>query len=771
MRRAAPLAIACLIAIAAIPTAPRPAAAAPGSGAPSDSPSRDAKGDTAPLSAAGRFIVLLRPGKSLGLATGRAARLGVKPDRSFSHAVKGYAARLDPDQVASLRGEPDVEAVIPDEVISIAGQSVPTGVRRIDGRQSLIAAIDGKDGPDGSAERVDADVAIVDTGIDKSHDDLNVAGGINCSTSNPNAWGDGNGHGTHVAGTVGALDNGTGVVGTAPGVRLWSVRILDSAGNGLVSWYVCGLDWITAQRDPVDPTRPLFEAVNMSVAKAGTDDRNCGLTNKDLIHQAICRLVASGVTVVAAAGNNGFSAAKLKPASYNEVITVSALADTDGKPGGLGGALCYSWGTYDRDDTFADFSNYGGDVDLIAPGKCIWSTLPGNRYGYISGTSMAAPHVAGAAALYKASRPLATPAQVRLALRAAGNLDWNTASDPDSTHEPLLDVSHILALGDFTVDATPGTSHGALVGAAGGTLKLPVAVVRAEDFPGEVDLQVIAEAPLVATLGDSVLAGPGGTATSVAVKVPPATPSGTYAVKVTATDGSRRRTSSFPVTVDSVRPAISAPILRLRTGSLLRSSAVEATGTWAAASDPGGSAAAYQARWRVDGSLGSATTMPSGTRQVTRTMAIGHTYSLGVRARDRAGNWSGWVESPAFTPGRSQDTSASLLRTGRWARYRASWMSGGTSLYSRTKGAAVTRAFTGRAIALVASKGPKRGTAKVYIDGSLAAAVDLRRSSAKHRVLVFTRTWTTPGTHTLRVVVAGTSGRPRVDVDAFIIVP
>ena len=87
------------------------------------------------------------------------------------------------------------------------------------------------------------------------------------------------------------------------------------------------------------------------------------------------------MTVVAAAGNNSFSASRLIPASYNEVITVSALADTDGMPGGLGGNACYSWGSYDSDDTFANFSNYGGDVDLIAPGKCILSTLPGNRYG------------------------------------------------------------------------------------------------------------------------------------------------------------------------------------------------------------------------------------------------------------------------------------------------------------------------------------------------------------------------------------------------------
>ena len=166
-------------------------------------------------------------------------------------------------------------------------------------------------------------------------------------------------------------------------------------------------------------------------------------------------------------------------------------------------------------------------MDLIAPGKCIWSTLPGNRYGYISGTSMAAPHVAGAAALYKSSRPLATPAQVRAALRAAGTLDWNTATDPDSVHEPLLDVSRLVALGDFTVDATPGTSRSALVGAAGASLERPVSLVRAEDFPDAVHLAVAAEAPLTATLGSDTLVGQDQVATTMRITVPAGTPSGT----------------------------------------------------------------------------------------------------------------------------------------------------------------------------------------------------------------------------------------------------
>src|SRR5204863_948265 len=137
-------------------------------------------------------------------------------------------------------------------------------------------------------------------------------------------------------------------------------------------------------------------------------------------HKAICRVVASGVTVVAAAANDSGSASLRVPAAYNEVITVSALADTDGKPGGLGGHRCYSWGSYDVDDTFADFSNFGSDVDLIAPGKCIWSTIPGG-YAYMSGTSMAAPHVTGAVALVKATRPALTPAEVSEALQSLGN--------------------------------------------------------------------------------------------------------------------------------------------------------------------------------------------------------------------------------------------------------------------------------------------------------------------------------------------------------------
>jgi subtilisin family serine protease len=124
------------------------------------------------------------------------------------------------------------------------------------------------------------------------------------------------------------------------------------------------------------------------------------------------------------------------PAAYDEVITVSSLADFNGRSGGGAAATCRS----DTDDTLANSSNYGSDVDLIAPGVCIYSTYLGGGYRTLSGTSMASPHVAGAAALYRATHPGASPSQVKSALRSAGNLNWNNVDDPDGIKERLLNV-------------------------------------------------------------------------------------------------------------------------------------------------------------------------------------------------------------------------------------------------------------------------------------------------------------------------------------------
>jgi subtilisin family serine protease len=164
------------------------------------------------------------------------------------------------------------------------------------------------------------------------------------------------------------------------------------------------------------------------------------------MHQAICRSVAAGVTYVVSAGNNAVDAATQVPAAYNEVITVSALADGDGVPGSLIGPGCPA----EIDDSFASFSNFGADVDLIAPGVCILSTVPHNAvfgsprgYRNSTGTSMASPHVAGAAALYLSTHPGTSPAQVKAILQSAGTLNWNNTNDPDGSKEKLLNVDSL----------------------------------------------------------------------------------------------------------------------------------------------------------------------------------------------------------------------------------------------------------------------------------------------------------------------------------------
>jgi subtilisin len=532
--------------------APTPPAGAVPSAAPAPSGAADTTGgetmaEASALDPTGRYIVLLRAGTDASKTRDRhAAKEGLKADRLFEKGLRGFSAKLTSVQRSALAQDPDVTAIVPDEIVTIAGQLVPTGVSRVGGRSSTIARINGADGPDGSPERVDADVAIVDTGVDPSHPDLNVAGGINCSTSDPNAWYDSNGHGTHVAGTVAALDNGIGVVGVAPGARIWAVRILNADGNGLLSWYVCGLDWIAAQRDPADPSRPLFEAVNMSVAKWGSDDHACGTVNNDILHQAICRLVASGVTVVAAAANDSGPASKRVPAAYDEVITVSALADTDGLPGGKGGNRCYSWGGYDKDDTFADFSNYGPDVDIIAPGKCIWSTYPGNRYVYLSGTSMAAPHVTGAAALYKSLRPWASPLDVKEALVALGTYGWSTGTDPDGHPDRLLDVSRIGPYGDFTVRI--GSTE-TFVAPIGGSVSVPIDVDRTSTFVERVALSASGEGGLGLSFAPSTLIGLGATHATLDVRVPQTASPGSYGITVTGTEHGRLRQATLAITV------------------------------------------------------------------------------------------------------------------------------------------------------------------------------------------------------------------------------
>lgn len=375
------------------------------------------------------WIVVFGPGVEnvLVLARELAAAHGSRPTFVYEHAIRGFAAPLGPGAAAALERLPQVAYVEPDRTHGVFGQAVPTGVRRIfaDGNPNL--AIDG-----GDDVRVDVDVAIIDTGIDFEHADLHVAGGVDCTVGfflpACTAGGDDDHeHGTHVAGTVGALDNGIGVVGVAPGARLWAVKVLNASGLGLTSWILGGIDWVAANAGTI-------EVANMSLGGSGFSQSE---------YDAIQGAVDAGVAFAVAAGNSDADAAGFSPAGFDNVLTVSALADFDGMPGGLGSPTCRD----DQDETLADFSNWGAAVQLAAPGVCIHSTVPVEKGGYAiySGTSMASPHAAGALALLASAAAPSNATEVQdlyARVIGAGNGDW-TDDSGDGVREPLLDVGDV----------------------------------------------------------------------------------------------------------------------------------------------------------------------------------------------------------------------------------------------------------------------------------------------------------------------------------------
>jgi subtilisin family serine protease len=317
-----------------------------------------------------------------GRADAIARARGVERGAAWSHALKGFVFNGSPQAAAAVARSSGVAFVEPDRTVEAfchtESQEVPAGIASVGATQNVTAAIDGVD------VRVDADIAILDTGI-YSHGDLNEEGGRhwNCTSSRGcvalSAPKDDNGHGTHVAGTAAAIDDTRGVVGMAPGARLWSVKVLDRNGSGTWSWVINGLNVVAANAARIG-------VANLSLGGASTDSPSS--CNSSALHKAICGVTDAGVTVVVAAGNDGSDAGADVPAKYDQVITVSALDAANGM--------------------FASFSNFGGAVDLAAPGVGVLSTWPGDRlsrWGYCAvadGTSMAAPHVAGAVALFVA---------------------------------------------------------------------------------------------------------------------------------------------------------------------------------------------------------------------------------------------------------------------------------------------------------------------------------------------------------------------------------
>ncbi len=233
-------------------------------------------------------------------------------------------------------------------------------------------------------------VAILDTGIDLDHPDLaaNIAGGYNAIRAR-STYDDDNGHGTHIAGSVAALDNSIGVVGVAPQASLYAVKALDRKGVGRLSSLINGLAWCISQD---------IQIVNMSLGSSG-DNLS--------FHQSIQAAYDAGIVLVAAAGNSGGTPVDY-PAAYPECISVSATDSTD---------------------QLAGFSSWG-KVDLAAPGDIVYSTYNTGYYATGSGTSMAAPHVSGVAALYLALHGGSDPEGVKAALQATADTTVGAAGDP-----------------------------------------------------------------------------------------------------------------------------------------------------------------------------------------------------------------------------------------------------------------------------------------------------------------------------------------------------
>ena len=569
-----------------------------------------------------------------------------------------------PNAQRELAEDPTREPGFPDEWglhntgQRIAGTTTESGVADvdIDGLQALTSGI-------GSASVV---VAVIDDGVDLDHPDLAARAWTNPGEAGPKATNgiddDGNGyvddvhgwdfcnddasvhdagedgHGTHVAGTIAASLDGAGVVGVAPGVSIMALKFIDDG------WF-CGRD-------------DMAVAAIDYAASFGVRILNASWGGPQPSAVLDAAIAGSGALVVAAAGNGGADldragGVRFFPASSTlpNVVAVGAVTQSG---------------------TLATFSNYGTTtVDLVAPGTNILSTYPADAgcpspcYAWSAGTSMAAPHVSGVAALVGSRLPslLAKPAALR---------------------------SRLLTTGRALTAAAGRTSTGRMVNAA-----------RA---------------------------------------------------------------------VDTAKPTVRAPDrFAVPTGTILSTRSVPIKTSWPAATDTGTGVRSYDIRRAgPDGSviLGKTVTTTSVVNQVR----YGGGYRFRLRASDWIGNVGGPIDSPTVTATLHGDGSSLATYSAGWRRTASSGATGKV-LHTATKaGASMTFRFSGRSVAYVAPKGTSRGSVKVYVDGAYVKTVSLYRASAISRVVVYSRSWPTKGTHTVKLVVVGTAGHPRVDVDGFVVV-
>ncbi|MCZ7458192.1 S8 family peptidase [Streptomyces sp. WMMC940] len=418
----------------------------------------------APGAIAGSYIVTLdESAPDAGSKAGRelAEEYGAKIKKTYRSALNGYAVELSEAQARKFAADPAVESVVQNRVFTISGtQPNPPswGLDRID--QRALPLDQSYTYPDSAGEGVTA--YIIDTGVRISHNDFGGRASYGYDAiDNDNTAQDGNGHGTHVAATVAG-----GSYGVAKKAKVVGVRVLNNSGSGTTAQVVAGIDWVT--QNAVKPA-----VANMSLG-GGVDTA---------LDTAVRNSIASGVTYAVAAGNSGANASNYSPARVGEAITVGSTTSSDAR---------------------SSFSNYGSVLDVFAPGSSITSAWNSSdsATNTISGTSMATPHVAGAAALYLADNRTATPAQVSSALTAAatpnvvGNpgsgspnrllyVGGGTTTPPGSKFENTADY----AINDNATVESPVTVSG-VAGNAPAALQVPVSIVHT--YIGDLQVQLIA---------------------------------------------------------------------------------------------------------------------------------------------------------------------------------------------------------------------------------------------------------------------------------------
>ncbi len=686
------------------------------------------------------MIVFWKPDRPTDLDDTRIATasiaVGEAGARSLVIADPGTAGAL----AAQLRSDPDVAAVIPDARMTVD----PIALTPVDATAGLMASSWPASGSpnDRYYGRYQADlrliglpaawrtttgspfvtVAIIDSGTTASHEDLagiTFVSPYNTVTEEPEAADD-DGHGTHVTGTIAAqTNNGKGIAGIAPGVKIMPIKVLDESGAGSLFDLLVGVDYAVANGAQI---------INLSLG--GPLPWSSVIATQptfDAAHDA-------GVTIIAAAGNDGDGSIDY-PCAFDHVICVGAT---------------------DNIDRRASFSNANAYIDISAPGVDTASTLPPfvcggspSCYGLGNGTSMAAPHVAGIAALILSTWPAYAPDQIESALESTA-VDLGPAGRDD-------------LFGHGRVNAAASVAFGPVPGAPTGVTATP----------GPASALVAWTAPV--SDGGSVISGytatssPGGltcTTSGLSCTVSGLTSGTAYTFAVTATNAA----GSGPASAPSVAVTPSAPVV-----SVPPTAAITALPTWLAATSVpvrwtavAGSSpvASYDVRYRRaawNGNFGSFVTWQSRTTATGAALpgSPGSTYCFSVQARDTLEVLSTWTaETCTAVP----LDDRSLARSGNWTSGTGSAYYRSTYRRSGSYGAKLTRTgVVARRIALVATTCPTCGKVRVYWGSTLLRTVSLYSATTVNKKLITVTTFAGTRTGTLSIKVHSSGRKVIVD--------